>query len=357
MAYNTLFRLGTFSVAGCPPFPGVLIGERVYAVHALTALELDIGMNLRGTDSVLGLLQHWDENLPVLHVMADVLAAATLPAAKRILEQHAPLDQLRTHAPIQPRQVFQAGANYHKHVVDLIVDSALARDPLTDVEQVRASATQMMRKRAENGKPFVFTGLSSSIIGPYDPIVVPYDVQQADWELELAAVIGRPARRVPADRALDCVAGYTIANDITARELVQRPDVPQMGMDWMASKASPTFLPIGPYVTPSTLVGDPQELRITLKLNGQVMQDGSTEDMVFSVARIIEFISAHVQLMPGDLVLTGSPAGNGTHYNRFIRSGDVLEGEITRLGCQRNACVAEPRAAGDPADHSHRDRT
>jgi 2-keto-4-pentenoate hydratase/2-oxohepta-3-ene-1,7-dioic acid hydratase in catechol pathway len=276
-------------------------------------------------------------------MMADALAAATLPAAKSIRERRAPLDQLRTHAPIQPRQIFQAGANYHKHVVDLIVDGAIARDPSTNVEQVRANATQMMRKRAESGKPFVFIGLSSSIIGPYDPIVVPYDVQQPDWELELAAVIGRPARRVPAGRALDYVAGYTIANDITARELVARPDVPQMGMDWMASKASPTFLPVGPYITPATLVGDPQELRITLKLNGQVMQDSSTEDMIFSVAKIIEFISAHVQLLPGDLVLTGSPAGNGTHYNRFIRDGDVLEGEITRLGYQRNPCVAESR--------------
>jgi 2-keto-4-pentenoate hydratase/2-oxohepta-3-ene-1,7-dioic acid hydratase in catechol pathway len=199
----------------------------------------------------------------------------------------------------------------------------------------------MMRKRAESGKPFVFTGVCSSIVGPYDPIVVPYDVQQPDWELELAAVIGKPARRVPASRALDYVAGYTIANDITSRELVARPDAPQMGMDWLASKSSPTFLPIGPYITPAASVGDPQSLQITLKLNGQVMQDESTADMIFPVARIIEFISAHVQLMPGDLVLTGSPSGNGTHYKRFIRGGDVLEGEITHLGRQRTACVAE----------------
>ena len=328
MPDDSVFRLGTFSAAGGLAFPGVVIGESVYDVRKL-------GVNLRGTDSVLGLLEHWEENLPVLHRMADAL-----PAAEGILEC-VPLGQLRTHAPIQPRQIFQAGANYRKHVVDLIVDGAVARDPSTNVEQVRANATEMMRKRAQTGKPFVFTGLSSSIIGPYDPIVVPYDVQQPDWELELAAVIGKPARRVPASRALEYVAGYTIANDITARELVARPDVPQMGMDWVASKASPTFLPIGPFITPATVVGNPQELRIALKLNGRVMQDGSTEDMIFSVARILEFITAHVQLLPGDLVLTGSPAGNGTHYNRFIRDGDVLEGEITHLGSQRNPCIAE----------------
>jgi 2,4-didehydro-3-deoxy-L-rhamnonate hydrolase len=208
---------------------------------------------------------------------------------------------------------------------------------------LRANAEGMMRKRAESGKPFVFMGLWSSVIGPHDPIIVPYDVQQPDWELELAAVIGKPARRVSRERALDYVAGYTIANDITSRELVTRPDTPQMGMDWIASKGTPTFLPIGPLLTPAEFVGNPQALRITLKLNGQTMQDESTADMIFPVARLIEFISMHVQLLPGDLVLTGSPSGNGTHYNRYIQDGDVLEGEITGLGRLCNPCVAEPR--------------
>jgi 2-keto-4-pentenoate hydratase/2-oxohepta-3-ene-1,7-dioic acid hydratase in catechol pathway len=215
---------------------------------------------------------------------------------------------------------------------------------MTDREQVRASADEMMRKRAQSGKPFVFTGLVSSIIGPDDPVIVPYDVQKPDWELELAAVIGRPTRRVSHRNALDFVAGFTIANDITARERVPRPDAPQMGMDWMASKGAPTFLPIGPWLTPTEFVGDPQNLQVTLKLNGQVMQDESTADMIFSVARIIEFVSEHVQLLPGDLVLTGSPSGNGTHYNRFIRDGDLLEGEVTGLGRLRNPCILEPRS-------------
>lgn len=339
------FRLGTFSIAGGPPFPALVIAGKAYGFSALSALERDLGRHLRGTDSVLDQLDYWGENFPVLQSMAAALIDGTLPAAQRILEMGAPLEQLKTHAPLRPRQIFQAGANYHKHVIDLIVDGAAARDPSTNIDQVRANATQMMRERAESGKPFVFSGHYSSVIGPYDPIIVPYDVQQPDWELELAAVIGKTARRVPRSQALDYVAGYTIANDITSRELVVRPDVPQMGMDWMASKGTPTFLPIGPFITPAKFVGDPQALRITLKLNGQIMQDESTAGMIFSVARIIEFISAHVQLLPGDLVLTGSPSGNGTHYNRFIRDGDLLEGEVTGLGCQRNPCVAEPRPA------------
>ena len=334
-----VFRLGTFSVAGETPFAGLVLGEQVHAVRGLRGLELKLGLHLHGVDSVLGLLERWDHNLPALRTIVRELSVEGSVAG-------APLGQLRTHAPLLPRQIFQAGANYHKHVVDLIVDGAVARDPTADREQLRANAAEMMRKRAVSGLPFVFMGLASSLTGPYDPIVVPYDVQEPDWELELAAVIGRPARRVSRTDALGCVAGYTIANDITARERVARPDVPQMGMDWMASKGAPSFLPIGPYLTPAEFVGDPQQLRITLKLNGQIMQDESTADMIFSVARIIEFISAHVQLLPGDLVLTGSPSGNGTHYNRYIREGDVLEGEVTGLGRLRNPCILERRPGG-----------
>jgi 2-keto-4-pentenoate hydratase/2-oxohepta-3-ene-1,7-dioic acid hydratase in catechol pathway len=322
------FQLGTFSAAGGPPFAGVVVGEKVYTAQNLTAGAL------QGAQSVLGLLEHWENNLPVLQGLV-----AHLPSEGG--ESGVPLTSLQVHAPILPRQIFQAGANYHKHVVDLIVDGAMARDPSTNKEQVRANAAEMMRKRAGSGKPFIFMGLWSSVIGPHDPIILPYDVAQPDWELELAAVIGRPARRVSCERALDYVAGYTIANDITSRELVQRPDVPQMGMDWIASKGTPTFLPVGPFITPSVYVENPQSLQITLRLNGQTMQDESTADMIFSVARLIEFISRHAQLLPGDLVLTGSPSGNGTHYNRYLRAGDVLEGEISGLGRLQNPCVAE----------------
>ena len=333
------FQLGTFSRAGAPPFPALVLSQKAFALHVLEPLAHELGHALRGVESMQALLEDWDNNLPALLAVSDALTA---PAA---LDGGAPLNHLRMHAPVMPRQIFQAGANYHKHVVDLIVDGALARDPAKNADQIRAEATAMMRKRAETGKPFVFTGLWSSVIGPYDPVLLPYDVQQPDWELELAAVIGKPTRRVSPDRALEHVAGYTIANDITSRELVMRPDVPQMGMDWLASKGTPTFLPLGPFLTPARFVGDPQALRITLKLNGQVMQDESTADMIFSVARLISFISQHAALLPGDVVLTGSPAGNGTHYNRYLGDGDLLEGEITGLGQQRNSCAAEPRLA------------
>ena len=324
------FALGTFSAAGGPEFPGLVVGEEVFALAHVDRRLRDQGRALRGVVSTLALFDNWEHDFPLLQ------------RAMEGLEDGAPLASLRVHAPLAPRQIFCAGANYHRHVVDLVVDGTMARDPAADREAVRGRAEAMMKQRAETGMPFVFMGAPSAIIGPYDDFEVPYDVREPDWELELAAVIGRPARRVVASRALEHVAGYTIANDITSRELVNRPDVPQMGMDWLAAKCSPGFLPLGPFVTPAVFVGDPQSLQITLKLNGETMQDESTADMIFGVARIIEFISRHVRLSPGDVVLTGSPSGNGTHYNRFIRDGDVLEGAIAGLGAQRNRCVAEP---------------
>ena len=118
-----------------------------------------------------------------------------------------------------------------------------------------------------------------------------------------------------------------------------------MGADWISAKGAPSYLPTGPYLVPSSFVTDPQNLQITLRLNGQAMQNESTADMIFDVARIIEYLSTYVQLWPGDLIATGSPAGNGAHYNRFLKPGDVMEGSITGLGTQRNECVAEEAEA------------
>lgn len=159
-------------------------------------------------------------------------------------------------------------------------------------------------------------------------------------------VIGRPARRVPRDQALRHVAGYTIANDISARDHIARPDIPGMGLDFLAGKSCPGFLPLGPLVVPAPLIADPQDMRLTLRLNDMIMQDESTADMIFNVARLIEFVSTHILLLPGDVICTGSPAGNGTHFNRFLRDGDVMRGAIAGLGAQVVPCTAEQVAAG-----------
>jgi 2-keto-4-pentenoate hydratase/2-oxohepta-3-ene-1,7-dioic acid hydratase in catechol pathway len=137
------------------------------------------------------------------------------------------------------------------------------------------------------------------------------------------------------------VAGYTIANDVTDRATVFRLDMPQIGTDWLRSKNAPGFTPLGPWIVPAKSIAHPDDLRVTLKLNGESMQDESTKDMIFKVARMVAYASQTARLLPGDLVLTGSPAGNGMHRGRLLRDGDVMEGSVTGLGVQRNRCVAE----------------
>jgi 2-keto-4-pentenoate hydratase/2-oxohepta-3-ene-1,7-dioic acid hydratase in catechol pathway len=303
------FALGRFATPEGRRFTGVVRGETV----------LELGRDMRS------LLEAWDNAVPEL---------AAADGA-----QH-DLATLTVLPPVEPRQIFQSGANYRTHVIDLVVAHRPADDPRSE-EEARAEAAAMMDRRAAEDLPYVFTGLPSAITGPYDDVILPEWTAKADWELELAAVIGRPAYRVSADEALDHVAGYTIANDVTARDAVFRRDMPEIGTDWFRSKNAPTFLPLGPYLVPRRFIADPGDLRITLKLNGQVMQDETTKAMIFDVARLVSYISQSSRLLPGDIVLTGSPAGNGLAWGRLLRDGDIMEGSITGLGTQRNLCRAE----------------
>jgi 2,4-diketo-3-deoxy-L-fuconate hydrolase len=338
MWHSPLFALGTFSVAGSPSFPGLVMAERVVALNGLVPLCKQLGVDLRIAGTLLGVLDEWQRNEHALRRVATHLA----DRADTFAAMSVPVSVLKVHAPLeQPRQIFCSGANYRKHVIDLIVDQA--RDPETQSmnrEQRLAYGVRLMDERSANGTPYIFSKAWSSITGPFDPIPLPANVEQPDWELELVVVIGKPAFHVARAAAYDYVAGYTICNDITNRELVHRQDLKALGSDWVMGKCMPGYLPMGPYLVPAGFVQQPQDVRITLKLNGEVKQDESTADMIFDIPRLIEYLTSRVRLWPGDLLLTGSPSGNGSHTNRFLRSGDVLEGSIAGLGTQRNLCVA-----------------
>lgn len=311
--------LGTFAL-GAREFAGVVTGGTVRPVGDVAGLS---------RPTVRELLEHW----PYVVDSLDRLAAEPSPDGL-------PLDDIEVRAPVEPRQIFQSGANYRTHVIDL----AMAHTEIAagrSAADVRRDVAAELDGRAAHGEPYVFTGLASAVCGPYDDVVLPRDTVNNDWELELVAVIGRPARRVSPADALDHVAGYTIANDLTTREFVFRRDMKDLGTDWFRSKNAPTFLPLGPYIVPSRFVGDPGDLRVTLRLNGEIMQDESTKDMLFDVAHLIAYCSSIATLLPGDLVLTGSPAGNGMHHGRLLRPGDVMAGAITGLGSISNTCVAE----------------
>ena len=297
-----LLPLGNFVRDG-RRFAGLVSGERVNELDAVSTAEL---------------LDDWD-------------AALTRLAVARGGPEHE-LGSLQILPPVQPRQILQAGANYRKHVMELLV---------AQVRHSPEQAAKIMDERASSGRPYLFAGLPSSLCGPYDDVVLPLEGVEHDWELELAVVIGRRARRVSAEAAMDVVAGYTICNDLTTRDRVFRPDVGALGADWVASKCAPSFLPTGPFLIPAPLVPDPGDLRIRLTLNGEVMQDDSTRDMLYDVPGLIAYASSCVQLLPGDLLLTGSPAGNGAHWGRYLAPGDVMQGEIEGFGLQRNRCVAE----------------
>jgi 2,4-didehydro-3-deoxy-L-rhamnonate hydrolase len=339
MNSNPPFRLGTFSAAGDRPFGAVVWQEKVISFNAMCVLCKELGLELIPFTSTLELLEDWSRNFAALKTAVQHLEQnPDHPIARSALFE----SQLRVLPPVNlPRQIFCAGANYRKHVVDIIVAQGGPHLENMTLQERREWGMKRMDDRAKNGKPFVFTKLPSSIIGAFDTVILPPETRQPDWELELGVIIGKPARRVKREQALEYVAGYSVVNDITSRDLVNRPDIPEMGMDWLSCKSSPSFLPMGPYVVPAEFVGNPQDLNILLKLNGSIMQDEATADMIFDVARIIEFISANVQLLPGDLICTGSPAGNGIHHKRLLTEGDVLEGTITNLGTQRNPCKFE----------------
>jgi 2-keto-4-pentenoate hydratase/2-oxohepta-3-ene-1,7-dioic acid hydratase in catechol pathway len=316
------FALGTFADAD-GEFPGlVLDGDRVLDLRAEP---------WRDTRAMFA---DWDAALARLRILAEQPQPAVLA-----------LEQLRVCPPLAPVQVLQSGANYRQHVIDIILAEERERGRLSEAEAL-VMARRIMDERARDGEPYVFLGAPSAICGAYDDVQLPADGEQHDWELELGVVIGRPARNIPVERALDHVAGYTIVNDITTRDRVYRPDLQAIGTDWLRSKNSPTFLPVGPYVMPKAFVADPMALTVTLSLNGAVMQNSGTEDMIFDVATLVAYVSTRVALVAGDLLCTGSPAGNGMHHRRFLRDGDVIDAEITGLGHQRNRCVG----AVAPAD-------
>jgi 2-keto-4-pentenoate hydratase/2-oxohepta-3-ene-1,7-dioic acid hydratase in catechol pathway len=184
--------------------------------------------------------------------------------------------------------------------------------------------------------PVIFSKFSSCVIAPGEPVVVPTTSEKVDYEAELAVVIGRHAKHVSADRAYDYVLGYTAFNDVTARDF-------QFGDgQWQRGKSCDTFAPMGQTIVTTDEIPDPHTLRITMKVNGAVMQDSNTNQLIFRVPELIAFISASITLEPGDIIATGTPAGVGFARKPpvFLKPGDKMDVEIERIGGLGNPIVA-----------------
>ncbi|AEV85060.1 5-carboxymethyl-2-hydroxymuconate isomerase [Actinoplanes sp. SE50] len=210
-------------------------------------------------------------------------------------------------APLRPGKIVAIGLNYLDHIRETGLDKPV--------------------------EPLIFTKFVSSVVGPTDDIVVdPALTERVDWEVELAAVIGRRARNVDVTQALSHVAGYLVANDISARDLQFRDG------QWVRGKSLDTFCPLGPVFVTADEIPDPQRLSLRTIVNGEIVQDSSTEEMIFSVAELVAFCSRSFTLDPGDVILTGTPWGCGEFMNpkRSLREGDVVEVSVDGIGRLRN---------------------
>ena len=320
-----LFGLGRFATADGVPFAGVVRGQAVVPIGELAPDCPPL------SDGLVPLLRSWGANLARLK-----RGLARQGVAWR------PLSGLTSFAPLpDARQVFCTGANYRGHVIEMAVALGGPGTEGMDVDQRRAAGKAFVARQIATGAPFIFMKPVTAIAGPNDALELPGFSTKVDWEIELGAVIGVPTYRVSPEEALSSVAGYMVVNDVTARDRLHRTDPGALGPDWIASKGAPGFLPTGPLLVPSEFVPDPQSLRLRLFVNGRTMQDESTGDMTFGVARQIAFLSSFVKLLPGDIICTGSPAGNGIARDIFLMPGDVIEAEIDGLGRQTVHCTRE----------------
>jgi 2-keto-4-pentenoate hydratase/2-oxohepta-3-ene-1,7-dioic acid hydratase in catechol pathway len=222
-----------------------------------------------------------------------------------------PEDKVRITRPFLPGKVIAVGLNYREH----------AREGGLAVPE----------------RPVLFAKWTSAVIGPGDPIVIPPDTKEVDYEAELAVVIGRRCRGVSADEALSYVAGYTCMNDVSARDF-QRGDG-----QWVRAKSQDTFGPLGPYLVTSDQIPDPQALPIRCFVNGRMLQNSNTRDMIFSVKELIAFISRGITLQAGDVISTGTPQGVGGAQKPpvFLHPGDEVVVEIGGIGRLSNPVSAQ----------------
>jgi 2,4-diketo-3-deoxy-L-fuconate hydrolase len=190
--------------------------------------------------------------------------------------------------------------------------------------------------------PIIFMKATSSLSGPFDPIWIPRNSVQTDWEVELAVVIGKRAKYVSVENAMDYVAGYCLHNDVSERDFQLRH-----GGQWVKGKSADSFAPLGPFLATREEIKDPHNLRLWLKLNGKILQDSNTSDLIFDLPTIISHLSQYMTLLPGDVISTGTPAGVGMGFKpepKYLEPGDIVELGIEGLGISRQVAMNDPEA-------------
>ncbi len=312
------FGIGTFRAPGGRAFPGLVRPDG--AVDDVSTLYVDTH----------AIFDDWDRALDRLVDLAAKPADTPLR-----------FDTLEALPPLAHPNLLCAGANYRQHVAEMMTHNKFNQHSRLADEDDAAFFDRNLAavdKRAREGMPFFWTGLHSSLAGANSNLAAPLIGDQLDWELEFAAVVGRTMRYVPPEDANALVAGYMMVNDVGTVDEFRRVDV-NWGFDWV-SKHQPGFKIAGPFIVPKQFVKR-DEVRIHLSVNGVTKQDWPIDDMIFGVEQILSYASERVKLLPGDMLLTGSPPGNGAMHGHFLSPGDVMDGAITFLGRQHNRIVAE----------------
>lgn len=284
-------KLVTFSTADGIKRPGSLIEESGMVVDLTTAGYIDTASVIAaGYTSVLN---------------AERTGRQEVYAGYK-------LDEIQLHAPLaNPPRVFAIGLNYHDHAIE-------AKMPLPKV-------------------PVVFFKMTTAIVGPGENIVLPKNSTQPDYEAEFAFIIGKGGYRISASAWREHVYGFTIVNDVSAR------DIQLSTSQWSLGKSFPSFCPMGPAIVTTDEIADPHTLGISLTINGDVMQNSNTRELIFKVPDLIEYISSVTPLLPGDLISTGTPGGVGMGRSpqRWLKPGDIVTVEVEGIGQLTNPVVAE----------------
>ena len=286
---------------------GALVGGHVLDLNA--ALE---GSKVKGDLNMLSFLKSGEEGMR--------LAREAVDKATKLVDEGAlhAVGDVEIKAPIpRPRKnIVCLGLNYAEHV--------------------REGGHDRDQERPLPQNPIYFTKAPTTVTGPFDDIVYPRATEKLDYEVELAIVIGKEGKYIPKDAVYDHVAGYTVFNDVTAR------DLQGLHGQWFKGKSLDTFAPMGPYLVTPDEVGDPQDLDIWLKVNGEVRQSSNTSNMIFDIRTLVSVLSEGITLEVGDIIATGTPSGVGSsHPSGLLKVGDVVETGVEKIGVIRNRVVKE----------------
>lgn len=298
------YKLATYQSKDGPR-AGLIVDDKVHDVAKVTGKPT--------WASVLAILEDW-------RTARGALAKAAVAAGKSRAKA-LPLGRTRLLAPVRwPSAIYCAGANYADHAAEMA--RRMNRPPEPD-------------PHTQGLKAWHFIKASRTLADPGATVKISGVSERVDWEVELAAVIGRPAKNVTLDKALSYVAGYTAANDLSARDRGPRPNISETSpfkSDWTKHKSFDGSCPLGPWIVPADDIGDPQNLGLKLWVNDVLKQDSNSKDMIFNLAEQIVQLSSGMTLHPGDLVLTGTPAGVGSARGEFLKPGDVVKIWIEKIG-------------------------